>query len=105
MHNIGFKISIETNGTKLPPSNIDWICVSPKKNTKIVVTKGDELKFVYPQIGFNPLEFERYDFNHFFIQPMDSKDFEKNKFDSEKFVKENPHWKISLQTHKILGFL
>lgn len=104
IHNIGFKISIETNGTKLPPNKIDWICVSPKKNTKIILTKGDELKFVYPQIGFNPLKFEGYDFKHFFIQPMDNKDYNKNKYNSEKFVKENPHWKISLQTHKILGF-
>ena len=78
--------------------------MSPKKNTKIILTKGDELKFVYPQIGFNPLKFEGYDFNHFFIQPMDNKDYNKNKYNSEKFVKENPHWKISLQTHKILGF-
>ena len=104
IHKIGFKISIETNGTKLPPSAIDWICVSPKNNTKTNLKTGDELKFVYPQKDFEPIQFESYNFNHFFIQPMDNNDYEKNKKLSEIFVEKNPKWKLSLQTHKILGF-
>ena len=67
IHKIGFKISIETNGTKLPPQEIDWICVSPKNNTTTNLRTGDELKFVYPQKDFEPIQFESYNFNHFFI--------------------------------------
>ena len=104
VHKIGFKISIETNGTKLPPKEIDWICVSPKNNTTTNLKTGDELKFVYPQKDFEPIQFESYNFNHFFIQPMDNNDYEKNKKLSETFVEKNPKWKLSLQTHKILGF-
>jgi 7-carboxy-7-deazaguanine synthase len=104
IHKIGFKISIETNGTKLPPNEIDWICVSPKKDTTTTLKTGNELKFVYPQKNFEPTQFENYGFKHFFIQPMDNSDYEKNKKLSETFVEENPKWKLSLQTHKILGF-
>ena len=104
VHLAGFKIGIETNGTKIPPRNIDWICVSPKKNSKIILVEGDELKFVYPQSGFDPLQFENLNFNFFFIQPMDNSNYDENKMMSENFVKNNPSWKLSLQTHKILGF-
>ena len=78
LHKKGFKIAIETNGTMLPPNNIDWICVSPKKNAKLVLLKGDELKLVYPQPGFEPEQFESLDFDHFCVQPMDGKDLQKN---------------------------
>ena len=71
IHKNGFEIAIETNGTCLPPDKIDWICVSPKKNTDLILKNGDELKFVYPQLGFEPQQFEKFNFNHFFIQPMD----------------------------------
>ena len=104
IHKIGFKISIETNGTKLPPNEIDWICVSPKKNTTTNLKAGSELKFIYPQKDFEPIQFENYDFKYFFIQPMDNNNYEKNKKLSEQFVEKNPKWKLSLQTHKILGF-
>ena len=104
MHKNGFKIAIETNGTYHPPNNIDWICVSPKSNTNLVIKEGDELKFVYPQIGFEPQQFEKFNFNHFFIQPMDGNNYKENKIKSKDFVKNNRQWKISLQTHKILGF-
>ena len=80
------------------------ICVSPKKNSKIILVEGDELKFVYPQSGFDPLQFENLNFNFFFIQPMDNNNYDENKMMSENFVKNNPFWKLSLQTHKILGF-
>ena len=68
------------------------------------MVKGDELKFVYPQNGFDPLQFENLNFNFFFIQPMDNDNYDENKMMSENFVKNNPFWKLSLQTHKILGF-
>ncbi len=104
IHKSGFEIAIETNGTCLPPDKIDWICVSPKKNTDLILKNGDELKFVYPQLGFEPQQFEEFSFNHFFIQPMDGNNYNKNEKISKEFIKKNPRWKLSLQTHKILGF-
>ena len=104
IHKNGFEIAIETNGTCLPPDKIDWICVSPKKNTDLILKNGDELKFVYPQLGFEPQQFEKFSFNHFFIQPMDGNNYNKNEKLSKEFIKKNPRWKLSLQTHKILGF-
>ena len=103
LHKKGFKIAIETNGTMLPPNNIDWICVSPKKNAKLVLLKGDELKLVYPQQGFEPEQFEKLDFDHFCVQPMDGKDLQKNILECVSYCIENPLWRLSLQTHKILG--
>ena len=104
MHRNGFKIAIETNGTCLPPEKIDWICVSQKSNTDLLLKTGDELKFVYPQINFDPLQFEKFNFDHFFIQPMDGTNYDKNERMSKEFIKKNSQWKLSLQTHKILGF-
>ena len=104
MHRNGFEIAIETNGTCIPPNKIDWICVSPKTNTDLVLKTGDELKFVYPQSNFSPQQFEKFDFNHFFIQPMDGTHYDRNEKMSKEFIKKNPHWKLSLQTHKLLGF-
>ena len=104
MHRNGFEIAIETNGTCIPPNKIDWICVSPKNNTDLVLKTGDELKFVYPQSNFSPQQFEKFDFNHFFIQPMDGIHYDRNEKMSKEFIKKNPHWKLSLQTHKLLGF-
>ena len=104
MHRNGFEIAIETNGTCIPPNKIDWICVSPKNNADLVLKTGDELKFVYPQSNFGPQQFEKFNFNHFFIQPMDGTHYDKNEKMSKEFIKKNPHWKLSLQTHKILGF-
>ena len=104
VHKSGFEIAIETNGTYLPPENIDWICVSPKKDSNLVLKFGDELKFVYPQRNFNPKTFEKYDFNHYYIQPMDGNHYHKNEKISKEFINYNPNRKLSLQTHKILGF-
>ena len=104
MHKNGFEIAIETNGTCIPPNKIDWICVSPKNNADLVLKTGDELKFVYPQSNFSPQQFEKFNFNHFFIQPMDGTHYDKNEKMSKEFIKKNPHWKLSLQTHKLLGF-
>ena len=104
MHRNGFEIAIETNGTCIPPNKIDWICVSPKNNTDLVLKTGDELKFVYPQSNFSPQQFEKFNFNHFFIQPMDGTHYDRNEKMSKEFIKKNPHWKLSLRTHKLLGF-
>lgn len=104
LHILKFEIAIETNGTILAPDKIDWICVSPKRNTNLVLQTGDELKFIYPQLDFNPQQFENLNFDHFFIQPMDGTNYDKNQRMSKEFINNNPKWKLSLQTQKILGF-
>ena len=103
LHKYGFKIAIETNGTIMPPNGIDWICVSPKKNADLLLKKGEELKLVYPQENFNPEQFESLDFTHFSIQPMDGKELQNNILKCVSYCIENPSWKLSLQTHKIIG--
>ena len=100
---IGFEIGLETNGTILAPEGFDWICVSPKANSKLKLNKGNELKFIYPQKNLNPKDHEVLDFDHFFIQPLDNKHQNKNIILSKKFIKMNPLWKLSIQTHKVLG--
>ena len=96
-------IAIETNGTLLAPDGIDWICMSPKEGTEIKLRSGSEIKVVYPQKDLDPDKFSDLDFKNFFIQPMDSKELESNVAKSIKFCMENPKWRLSLQTHKILG--
>jgi 7-carboxy-7-deazaguanine synthase len=103
LHNEGFEIAIETNGTLPAPSGIDWICVSPKANAAFVQTSGDELKVVYPQPGMMLERFERLDFHHFFVQPMDGPDVEQNTELAARYCLEHPRWRLSLQTHKLLG--
>ena len=103
IHEIGFEIGLETNGTLLPPSGIDWICVSPKAKTDLILTSGNELKFVYPQISLNPKRYEKLDFDYFFIQPMDGINQNINIKKSKEFIMKNPQWSLSLQTHKIMG--
>ena len=103
LHERKFKVAIETNGTILPPKNIDWICVSPKKGAEFNLNYGNEIKLVYPQEGLDPEEFQDFDFDHFFIQPMDGKDLQKNILQSVSYCIENPLWRLSLQTHKIMG--
>lgn len=102
----GFETAVETNGTKIAPANLDWLCVSPKPNSTIVQTRGHELKFVYPQETLSPYEFADYDFEHFFIQPMEVEDeeaYHHNIQASIVFCLQNPQWRLSLQTHKIIG--
>ena len=96
-------IAVETNGTLEAPDGIDWICMSPKANTEIILRKGSEVKVVYPQKNLNPDNFNVLDFKNFYIQPMDSENYEDNVSQSVKFCMQNPNWKLSLQTHKILG--
>jgi 7-carboxy-7-deazaguanine synthase (Cx14CxxC type) len=103
VHDGRFEIAIETNGTKIPPKGIDWICVSPKANADFILKKGDELKIVYPQCGMNPRQHEGLDFDHFFIQPMDGPNQTENIELAKTFVAKHPKWKLSLQMHKILG--
>lgn len=103
LHSKKFKVAVETNGTIIPPENIDWICVSPKKGAKFKLKHGDELKLVYPQDDFSPQLFETFDFDHFFLQPMDGKNLQRNILQSVSYCIENPLWRLSLQTHKIMG--
>jgi len=103
LHDAGFEIGLETNGTIVPPNGIDWICVSPKANAKLKLNKGNELKIVYPQCGINPIVYENLEFDYFYIQPMDGKNQELTIKKSENFIMKHPKWRLSLQTHKILG--
>ncbi len=102
-HQQGFEIALETNGTKPVPDSIDWICVSPKAGAALVQKSGQELKLVYPQSGALPEQFEELDFEHFYLQPMDGPDIERNTRLTLRYCLENPKWKLSLQTHKIVG--
>ena len=103
LHELDFMIAIETNGTKIPPVGIDWICVSPKANAPLVLTSGDELKFVYPQDGIDPANSSNLDFRRFFLQPMDGPAQKENTRLAAKYCLEHPQWELSLQTHKLIG--
>lgn len=102
-HSKGFEVGIETNGTIEINLPLDWICVSPKENTKINQRKGDELKIVYPQGKMNPKEWENLGFTHFYVSPMDDEHTEENIQTCILYCKENPFWHLSLQTHKIIN--
>jgi len=99
----GFYVAVETNGTQVPPPGIDWLCVSPKIGAEVVVTEGQELKFVYPQKGADPTQFESLRFDHFRVQPMDGPHLARNVAAAVTFCLEHPNWQLSLQTHKYLG--
>jgi 7-carboxy-7-deazaguanine synthase len=103
LHGRGFEIAIETNGTQPAPRGIDWICVSPKANAPLVLTSGDELKLIFPQEGTDPPRFERLDFRHFFLQPMDGPDVRANIEAAVRYCLRHPQWRLSLQTHKLIG--
>jgi len=103
LHLAGFEIAIETNGTLLPPPEIDWICVSPKAGSECVLKSGNELKLIYPQAGAEPETFQDLDFQHLYLQPMDGPDRERNTKLAIDYCMANPRWKLSLQTHKLLG--
>jgi 7-carboxy-7-deazaguanine synthase (Cx14CxxC type) len=102
LHTLNFTIAVETNGTITPPSGIDWICVSPKSTANLKITKGDELKLVYPQLDSMPNQYEHLDFKHFYLQPMDNKNTEDNIQGAINYCKNNPKWRLGLQQHKIL---
>jgi 7-carboxy-7-deazaguanine synthase len=103
LHRRGFEVAVETNGTLPAPAGIDWICVSPKAGTDIVQRRGDELKLVWPQPGIDPDALAGWDFRHLLIQPMDCADKDQALAAAIDFVMNDPRWKLSLQTHKLLG--
>jgi 7-carboxy-7-deazaguanine synthase (Cx14CxxC type) len=103
LHAEGFEIAIETNGTLAAPTGIDWICVSPKAGADFVQRTGNELKLVYPQTGAEPERYEALAFAHFFLQPMDSPEREANRQAVIAHCLAHPQWRLSLQTHKLLG--
>lgn len=103
LHARGFEVGVETNGTQIPPAGIDWLCVSPKADAPLVVSGGDELKLVYPQAKASPERFEHLAFHHFFLQPMDSCAADANLAAAISFCTANPRWRLSLQSHKMIG--
>ena len=103
LHHNKFEIAIETNGTIKPPQGIDWICVSPKAESDVLINKGDELKLVYPQEGAEPSKYEHLEFDYFSLQPMDSDQLEENTKKTIEYCNQHPLWRLSLQTHKFLG--
>ncbi|RAU21716.1 7-carboxy-7-deazaguanine synthase [Paramagnetospirillum kuznetsovii] len=103
LHDRGFRVAIETNGTLALPDGIDWVCVSPKAGTQLVVTQGDELKLVFPQPGLDPAGFEYLGFSHLLLQPMDGPERDANTQAAIRHCLTHPRWRLSLQTHKIIG--
>lgn len=103
LHDAGFEIAIETNGTLLPPAGIDWICVSPKAGAEQKLRRGDELKLVYPQAGAEPERYDGQDFRNFFLQPMDNVARAANTDAAIAYCLAHPRWRLSLQTHKLTG--
>lgn len=102
-HQRGFRVAIETNGTLPLPAGVDWVCVSPKAGTKLVLQAGDEVKLVYPQPGAEPERFAHLGFTHFFLQPMDGPERERNTRLAVEYCLHHPQWRLSLQTHKLIG--
>ena len=106
LHATGFEVAVETNGTQLPPPGIDWLCVSPKADAAIVVTGGQELKLVYPQVqpGAQPERFVHMAFEHFFLQPMDAPGrTAANTEAAVAYCAAHPRWQVSTQMHKVWG--
>ncbi len=103
LHARGFRIAVETNGTQAAPPGLDWICVSPKAGATLVLRAGDELKLVYPQVGADPAQFAALPFKHFLLQPMDGPDLLDSTRAAIAYCLANPQWRLSVQTHKVLG--
>ena len=103
LHRLGFSVGVETNGTQAAPPGLDWVCVSPKAGAPLVLVTGDELKLVYPQPLALPERFSGLKFKHFFLQPMDGPDREANTQAAIHYCLEHPPWRLSLQTHKLIG--
>jgi 7-carboxy-7-deazaguanine synthase len=102
-HDMNFEVAVETNGTRLPPAGVDWVCVSPKADADLILRRGDELKLIYPQEGAEPERFEALDFHHFFLQPMDGPRRDQNTQLAIQYCLAHPRWRLSLQTQKYLG--
>ncbi|HKH28610.1 MAG TPA: 7-carboxy-7-deazaguanine synthase [Sphingomicrobium sp.] len=103
LHDRGFRVAVESNGTLPAVNGIDWLCISPKAGTDVVQRSGDELKLVWPQAGVEPAELEGWDFRNFLIQPMDCEDRKEALDAAIRLVMERPRWRLSLQTHKLIG--
>ncbi len=103
LHARGFEIAVESNGTQDPPAGLDWICVSPKAGAPLRLRQGNELKLVFPQEGAEPERFESLEFDHFFLQPMDGPRVADNTSAALAYCLAHPRWRLSLQTHKLLG--
>ena len=103
MHAVGFEVGVESNGTLPAPAGIDWLCISPKGSNALVQTCGQELKLVYPQLNALPETFAALDFEHFYLQPMDSAAQQSNTAACIKYCMAHPQWQMSLQTHKLTG--
>lgn len=103
LHERGFTIAVETNGTLAAPPGLDWICVSPKGRAPLFLRQGNELKLVFPQQGVDPADFESLKFDHFFLQPMDGPRREENTRLAVAYCKQHPKWRLSLQSHKMIG--
>jgi organic radical activating enzyme len=99
----GFEVAVETNGTQPAPEGLDWICVSPKANAELVLRRGGELKLVFPQPDVDPARFESLEFDNFFLQPMDGPRTAENTAAALAYCLEHPRWRLSIQTHKLLG--
>jgi 7-carboxy-7-deazaguanine synthase (Cx14CxxC type) len=103
LHERGFRVAVETNGTLPAVEGLDWVCVSPKAGTTVVQRSGNELKLVWPQPGIDPAELERWDFDHFLVQPMDCADGKAAVDAAIRLAMERPRWRLSLQNHKVVG--
>jgi 7-carboxy-7-deazaguanine synthase (Cx14CxxC type) len=103
LHGRGFEIGVETNGTQPAPAGLDWICVSPKADAELALRSGNELKLVYPQPAAQPARFEGLAFDHFFLQPMDSPAAAENLAAAIAYCTDNPRWRLSVQSHKMIG--
>lgn len=103
LHDEGFEVAVETNGTLALPAGVDWVCVSPKVGAELVVTAGDELKVVWPQEGVDLEALEHLDFDHFLLSPMDGPDRDRATADAVATCLANPRWRLSIQAHKVLG--
>ena len=103
LHERGFSVAIETNGTLPAAADLDWICVSPKAGTEVVQRRGNELKLVWPQAGLDPAELEGWDFDHFLVQPMDGEERDPALKAAIALAMERPKWRLSLQAHKVIG--
>jgi 7-carboxy-7-deazaguanine synthase len=103
LHSRGFTVAVETNGTQQPPPGIDWICVSPKAQAPVVLEQGHELKLVFPQANVDPERFTSLRFEQFFLQPMDGPHLAENTQLAMDYCLAHPRWRLSIQTHKLLG--
>ena len=103
LHENRFEIAIETNGTLDPPPGVDWICMSPKADAELMLARGNELKLIFPQENAPPERYAGLAFDHFFLQPMDSPEKDANTRAAAEYCLSHPQWRLSLQTHKLIG--